>query len=94
MPGKSRRSGETVSFVFSVSLLAGCVAVIIFALQPELATEAVLLRAFIVFVAAATATTFFLVLWRPGRRGAGSQVLEGPSSRGAHEEPPQIPTQR
>jgi hypothetical protein len=56
-----------VRFVLNLGLLAGSVAVIIFALQPELATAAVLLRAFVVFVAAVVLATVLVALVRLGR---------------------------
>lgn len=67
MPQRLSGLSTTARFVLNVALLAGCVAVIIFALQPELSTAAVLLRAFVVFVAAAVLTTLTVALIRLGK---------------------------
>ncbi|GEM_PF-5711491 len=84
--------GNAARFVLQLGFLAGCVAIVIFALQPELSIEAVLLRAFIVFVAVAVLATLFLVLFRLGKNSQ-LPISDDTPGRNVHEKPSQTPTQ-
>lgn len=67
---KQHRSSRSVTlrFVFNVGTLAGCVAVVIFALQRDLSPVAILLRSFVVFVSATLLAALLMALLRQGRR--------------------------
>ncbi len=72
---RSSSRSATIRFVFNVATLAGCVSTVIFALQPSLSAEAILLRSFVVFVVAALGTTLLLALVRQGRRGEAEEPV-------------------
>ncbi len=73
---RPKQRSSTIGFVLNVGVLAGCIALIIFAVQPELALEAVLVRAFLVFVVSVLVTTFVIGALQMLRRARQSSATE------------------
>ncbi len=78
--GRPKQRGSTIGFVLNVGVLAGCVAMIISAVQPELALAAALVRAFLIFVVSVLVTTFVigaLQMLRRTRQSSGTEDRVG-----------------
>ncbi len=73
---RPKQRSSTIGFVLNVGVLAGCVALIIFAVRPEVMLETALVRAFLVFVVSVLVTTFViggLQMLRRARQSSGTE---------------------